>query len=142
MPISTSGVSSVEARTMVDAAIEHAAARGLAITVAVCDPGGALVAFGRSDGAIVPAVDFAVDKAYTAATLGTSTEAFGERMAGKASLGIGLGNRHRLTSWAGGLPVFSGSDRIGGIGVSGASDNEDVECAGAAVALAGFNVRP
>ncbi len=127
---------------MVGAAIDHAATRGLAIAVAVCDPGGALVAFGRSDGVIVPAVDFAIDKAYTAATLGTTTEAFGERMAGKASLGIGLGNRHRLMSWAGGLPVFFGSDRIGGIGVSGASDHEDVECAEAAVAMAGFTVRP
>ena len=140
MPITRAELSSSEARHVVDAAIAKAEDNGWDITVAVCDPKGTLVAFGRTDNVIVPAVEFAIDKAYTAATLGQSTASFGKRMAGETTLGIGLGNRTRMTSWAGGVPIFCGGRCIGGVGVSGARDQEDVECACAAIAESGFSV--
>ena len=139
MPITRTEISSSEARLVVDAAIARAESSRLDITVAVCDSRGTLVAFGRTDDVIVPAVEFAIDKAYTAATLGQSSESFGTRMASKAALGIGLGNRSRMTSWAGGVPVFFEGQCIGGVGVSGARDQEDVECARAAILESGLS---
>ena len=139
MPITRTEISSSEARQVVDAAIARAENSRLDITVAVCDSKGTLVAFGRTDDVIVPAVEFAIDKAYTAATLGQSSESFGERMASKKALGIGLGNRDRMTSWAGGVPVFFEGQCIGGVGVSGARDHEDVECARAAIMESGLS---
>ena len=140
MPVTRTEISSSEARQIVAAAIDHAREQGWEVTVAVCDSRGTLVAFGRTDNVVVPAVEFAIDKAYTAATLGTSTEAFGKRMASVTTLGIGLGNRSRMTSWSGGVPVFCDGVCIGGVGVSGARDQEDIECARAAIMAAGLSL--
>jgi len=45
------------------------------------DPQGVLPAFGRTDQVARPSVEFAIDKAYPAASLRKPTQAFGERMA-------------------------------------------------------------
>lgn len=123
---------------MVQAAVACAAENGWEITAAVVDAGGNLVAFLRTDGVITPAIGFAIDKAFTAATLRKASEGFGERMASKPTLALGLGTRDRLITWAGGLPIFSGPICIGGIGVSGARDHEDLACAKAALDACGF----
>jgi uncharacterized protein GlcG (DUF336 family) len=78
-------------------------------------------------------VDFAVDKAFTAASSGKSTRAFYERMSSSKELSMGLANRPRLITWEGGLPIIENDTVIGGIGVSGAAGNEDADCALAAL---------
>ena len=127
-------LSSEAAILLATSAIDHARANGWDITVAVCDSTGNLLAFRRTDNVVIPAIEFAIDKAYTAATLRNQTKAFGERMASHPTLSLGVGTRSRLLTWAGGMPVFSG-----GIGVSGARDHEDLACAEAALAAAGFS---
>ena len=122
------------AERAVAAALAHARANGWTVAVAVADPFGGLVAFGRLDGTPHPVADYAVDKAYTAATLRKSTRAFGERMAGSPTLSLGLANRARVLAWEGGLPIEHSGAVIGGIGVSGAAGAEDEACAGAAIA--------
>lgn len=114
-------------------ALDHARRRGWTVAAAVCDPFGGLVAFGRLDGTPLPVADYAIDKAYTAATLGKSTRAFGERMASTATLSIGLSNRPRVLAWQGGLPIEADGSTVGGFGVSGAAGSEDEECAEAAI---------
>lgn len=138
MTVTRHEISADEGLVMVQAAVAHAKANGLEITAAVCDPRGGLVAFLRTDQVIAPAEGFALDKAYTAATLRKASGAFGERMAGKPTLSLGVGTRERLITWHGGVPIFDGGLCIGGIGVSGAADHEDVECAEAAIRAAGF----
>lgn len=121
------------ARAAVAAALEHAAANGWRVAVAVCDPSGGLVAFGRDDRVPLPVGDFAIDKAFTAATLGRTTRAFGERMGSRPALSVGLATRKRLLAWPGGLPIEIDGAVVGGIGVSGAVDEEDEQCATVAI---------
>ena len=135
-------ISSKTAAQLTTESVAYARSKGWDIAAAVVDSRGALVAFLRTDDVVVPAIDFAVDKAYTAATLRKSTEAFFERADGSPSLRLGLANRPRLMVWSGGLPLFESGSCIGGIGVSGARDIEDVECALAAIRAAGLQHEP
>ncbi len=127
-------VSYESAKALVERALAHAAANGWTVAAAVCDPGGALVAFGRIDGTPAPVCDYAIDKAWTAATLGKSTAAFGERMTSRPTLTAGLSNRPRACAWDGGLPIVAEGAVVGGVGVSGALGPDDVACAEAALA--------
>jgi uncharacterized protein GlcG (DUF336 family) len=85
-----------------------------------------------------PIGEFAADKAFTAATMRRSTAGYFERMDASASLRLGLGNRDRLLVWGGGLPVVHEGRVVAGIGVSGAQDFEDIECAETALRAAGL----
>src|SRR5207244_3450455 len=58
------------ARQMVDAAVAHARANGLAMTSAVVDQAGTLVALGRMDGSHFMAPEIARGKAYGSAAFG------------------------------------------------------------------------
>jgi uncharacterized protein GlcG (DUF336 family) len=58
-----------------------------------------------------------------------STKAFGERAQEKPLLRMGLANRERLLVFPGGLPLLHEGSVIGAIGVSGARDEQDIECA-------------
>ena len=126
---------------MVTDALDHARANGWQVAAAVVDPHGHLVAFCRSERCAAPVGPFAIDKAYTAGTLGKSTRAFGERMASSPTLGLGLSTRERLLAWGGGVAIWEGEDCIGGLGVSGARDEEDIACAEAAIRAAGLDPR-
>ncbi|MCV6593344.1 MAG: heme-binding protein [Silicimonas sp.] len=121
------------ARSMVNAALDHARANGWAVAVSVLDPSGAVVASARMDGVAPAILQFAEDKAYTA-TLGKSTAAFAARMASAPDLTLGLQTRSRLCAWEGGLPIRLDGALIGAIGVSGAAGPEDAACAEAALA--------
>lgn len=118
---------------IVQTALAEARAQGWEIAAAVVDPFGGLVAFARTDGAAAPVGDFAQDKAWTAATLGKSSKDFGERMASSPTLSLGLSTRERLLAWGGGVSIMEGDQCIGGLGVSGAQDDEDIACAEAAI---------
>lgn len=127
-------VSAEAALSLVSFALEHAHANGWIVCAAVCDPGGHLVAFHRMNGVNVPPIEFAIDKAYTAATMRRATAALFARTETKPPLRLGLANRKRLLVFPGGLPIEHNGQVIGGLGVSGASDDEDVACAEAALA--------
>jgi len=126
------------ARAMVEDALNHAQENGWEVAVAIYDPSGGLVAFGRSDRVAMPSIQFALDKAWTAAGLGKSTQAFGQRALEIPSLGLGIGGRDRLMVWGGGVAILHSTGCIGGIGVSGAQEEEDIACAQAAIHKAGL----
>ena len=88
-------MSSKFAVKMAQAALDYAIDEGWEITVAVCDGSGILVAFMKTDNVIPAAVDFALDKAFTAATLRKATHEFGERMSSESRLSLGVGTRNR-----------------------------------------------
>jgi glc operon protein GlcG len=121
-------ISYAAANRLVAAAISHAQSKGWRVCVSVCDSSGLGIAMGRMDDVPPSIIDFATDKAFTAAMNGKSTHAFFERMSSSTALAMGLANRPRLITWEGGLPIVEDGAVIGGLGVSGAAGNEDVEC--------------
>lgn len=122
-----------KALKMVQAAHAKAAEFNVRIAVAVVDQGGHLVALGRMDGSSFLNNDAAYAMAYTSAGFGTSGSNV-LRFADAAwfrSLVVQSGGR--VTAADGGLPIRENGVTIGGVGVSGASDEQDKAIAQAAV---------
>ena len=92
-----------------------------------------MLASARMDDVSGQTLNFAADKAFTAATMRRSTRDFFLRMNSAEELRAGLANRPRLITWEGGLTIYHNKVVIGGIGVSGAQGHEDAECAEAAL---------
>jgi uncharacterized protein GlcG (DUF336 family) len=137
--VSTPGITAEAASAACVAAVAFAAARGWKINVAVVDRGGNLMAFLRQPGAFIHSIQIAIDKAYTAASFGFPTKAWMGAIGHDDGMKFGFSNQPRLIVFGGGLPVpGDGGEWIGGIGVSGASESEDEECARAGLAAIGL----
>lgn len=111
----------------------RAEALGIRINVAVTDASGTLAAFLRMPNAFLHSIDIAIDKAYTAASFGFPTSQWPQILAGDEGLRIGMPHRPRLVVFGGGLPITVDGQRLGGIGVSGGSAEQDAECAQAGI---------
>jgi len=123
------------AQKMVDKAVAKARELGVSENVAILDDGGNLKAFSRMDGAPVPTIEMAQNKAYTA-LLGISTQEFFNFIQGDPSLLAGVPTLARMAAWGGGFPIKVNGEVVGAIGVSGApAVQNDVDCARAALAL-------
>jgi uncharacterized protein GlcG (DUF336 family) len=138
MIVQMATLSCAAARQIVEAALAEAARQGLTVAVCVTDAQGHPLASARMEAATPPILTFAEDKAYTAATMRRATAAYAERMGARPSLMLGLSTRQRLLAWGGGLPVVHQGAVIGGIGVSGAQETEDVACAEAGLQALGL----
>ena len=120
---------------MVSAAVAKARELGVAENVVILDDGGNLKAFGRMDGAPLPTIEMAQNKAYTA-LFGVSTQDFFNFIQGDPSLLAGVPTLSRMAAWGGGFPIKVNGELVGAIGVSGApAVQNDVDCASAALAL-------
>jgi glc operon protein GlcG len=127
------------ARALVEAARAEADRLGLAIAAAVVDSGGQLVEAVRMDGAQLCAMPLAMDKAYTAVACGLPTAAWATRtQPGQADWGLNTALGGRLIAFAGGIPLYSGSILVGGLGISGAAAHQDEAVAEAAVSALGL----
>ena len=119
-------IDALAANTAVRAAVEHAASLGASVNVAVVDRAGVLIAFLRMPGAFVHSIDIAIDKAYTAASFGLPTGQWHEALQShSAAVREGIVRRPRFVVFGGGLPIVVNDQRIGGIGVSGGSEEQD-----------------
>jgi len=136
--IATRCITAAAAAAATQAAVAKAEALGIRINVAVTDAAGTLMAFLRMPGAFLHSIDIAIDKAYTAASFGFPTSQWGGVIGDDELLRIGLNQRARLVLFGGGLPVVEGGERIGGIGVSGGSAEQDEVCAAAGLAALGL----
>ncbi len=134
----TPGIGWEAASQAVAAALRHAQSHGWRINAAVVDRGGNLMAFARMPGAFLHSIDIAIDKAYTAASFGFPTKAWMGAIGHDEGMKLGFAARPRLVVFGGGLPIHFGDDWIGGIGVSGASESEDEQCARAGLAAIGL----
>jgi len=132
------GISWEAANTAVQAAVRYAEDHGWKINVAVVDRGGNLMAFLRMPGAFIHSIDLAIDKAYTSASFGFPTKAWMGAIGHDDGMKFGFSNQPRLIVFGGGVPIRIGDDWIGGIGVSGASESEDEECAKAGLKALGL----
>ena len=133
------GITWEAANTAAQAAVRFAEAHGWKINVAVVDRGGNMIAFLRMPGAYIHSINLAIDKAYTSASFGFPTKAWMGAIGHDDGMKFGFSNQPRLIVFGGGLPIRIGNDWIGGIGVSGASESEDEECAKAGLEAIGLS---
>jgi len=132
-------IDATEASHAVSASVAHAAVLGIRVNVAVVDAGGNLAAFLRMPGAFLHSIDIAIDKAYTAASFGLPTSQWHVALQQHSeAVREGIVRRARFVGFGGGLPIVEVDQRIGGIGVSGASEAQDEECARAGLAAIGM----
>jgi len=96
--------------------------------VAVVDTHGELVAFLRTDGCPLPSIANAMNKAYTAARERITSEELGRRSREEGFPMTNYGDL-RYISWGGGVPIVSGGEVVGAVGVSGLPEAEDVALA-------------
>lgn len=138
--VNQAGIGWEAASAAAQAAVRYAEERGWRINVAVVDRGGNLMGFLRMPGAYIHSIDIAIDKAYTAASFGFPTKAWMGAIGHDDGMKFGFANQPRLIVFGGGLPIRLPGDAewIGGIGVSGASETEDEECARAGLAAIGL----
>lgn len=134
------GITAEAAAAAVQAAVRYAEeqGKGWKINVAVVDRGGNLMAFLRQPGAFIHSIQIAIDKAYTSASFGFPTKAWMGAVGHDEGMKLGFSAQPRLIVFGGGLPIQVGADWIGGIGVSGASEAEDEECARAGLKAIGL----
>lgn len=125
-----------KAKKAIEAAEAKARELGIAVSTAIVDEYGDLVAFSRMEGAIKISPKFALAKAYTAGTIGMATADMAPyAVPNKPYYGMDALFGGELTTIAGGLPIKDDQRLVGGIGVGGSADvNQDVECAKAALA--------
>ena len=96
------------------------------VAVAVVDNHGFLVYFERMDNTQTGSMDVAVGKAKSAATYRRPTRAFADAINKGGPATATLPN---VFASPGGLPIMSGGNVIGGVGVSGVTGDQDEQCA-------------
>jgi len=111
------------ARKALDTALARAKESGIAVTVAVVDAGGHLLALERMEGGKFHTVHSATTKAACAASNKRSTGskgAVGQALDVAHALGLALAaGPERWTAMEGGAPIMAGGECIGGVGVAG-----------------------
>lgn len=108
--------------------------RGISSSIVVMDEVGRVKASLRMDGASDFTFQAATDKAFTAVNAGMPTAMWDSIIDGNAHAGIRLTSAiSRLSMLPGGIPILAHGAVVGAVGVSGGTDEQDVEIAEAAV---------
>jgi len=123
------------ARLLVESVTAAARAAGRAVTVAVVDTAGVLVAFERMDGAPRFSADLAASKARTAMTFGRPTSAMEATFADRPAFTSSFVLQGDWYLGRGGFPVRVDDAVVGGIGVSGDDAEREEDLARAAAEL-------
>ena len=122
----TRSIASAGAERALAAAAAEARKQGWAVSIAVVDPAGELVAFLRLDGASQASVDVSRAKARTAARFRRPTKAFDSTLtAGRLAI-LGL---EGATPVEGGVPIVINGEVVGAVGVSGVTSAQDAQVA-------------
>lgn len=111
------------------AAIDKGLESDLKVCAALVDSGGNPLVTLRYPGAPLHCVALAEDKAYTCASFGFPSADWRAILDASPTLAAGLPPRPRWALIGGGLPIRAGDELIGGIGVSGGSEEQDALCA-------------
>lgn len=123
----TKRVLTLEAATRAaDAAEAEARKNNWAVSIAVLDDSGQMILFRRMDGAKLVATDIAIRKARTAAYFQGPTKDLEAEVAGGRTALLPIDGFMPLE---GGVPIVSGGQLVGAIGVSGVTGAQDAQCA-------------
>ena len=119
------------AQKMADACEAKAIAEGWRkINIAIFDDGANLKLFRRQDGSFTHSIQIAQLKGRTSAGMPRATRALGDFAYANPDRPYGIQEVPGLVVFPGGLPIMAGDGtQIGGIGVSGATGDQDEECA-------------
>ena len=104
--------------------------RGLAAVIAVADAHGELIALLRLDGAPLPSILIASNKAWTAARERQPSRALGQKARHpQDGFDMAYYGDPRYIGWGGGVPVLKDGVVVGSVAVSGLTEAEDMEMA-------------
>jgi glc operon protein GlcG len=117
---------------MIQAAVAKAQELQVKLSVAVCDTGGNLIAFDRMDGTIVVSATVAQGKAAAAAGFGRPSGALAADSPVIQAVIAATGGR--MLPARGAVPVVKAGEVVGAIGASGATAEQDEQCAQAGAA--------
>ena len=118
-----------QAELAIDAAVKKSIELGVKMNICVVDAGANLKAFRRMDGAWLGSIDISMKKAKTARYFDMDSEVLGTlSQPGGSLFNIEVSNSGLIT-FPGGIPIKSGGNVIGAIGVSGSSVENDREVA-------------
>lgn len=114
------------AKRLIEAVEQKAAQMGVNAVIAVANRGANPVAVHCMDNAYIASYDIAFHKAYTCAALKMSTTEL-KKLAqpGEALYGIQHTNNGKIVIFGGGIPIIIDGQCIGGLGVSGGSEEQD-----------------
>ena len=114
------------AKDIIHRVILKAKEMGVKAVVAVSDAGANPVCVECMDDSYIASYDIAVNKAYTVVSLKMPTKNLKSLAAPGGSLyGIQFTNGGRIVIFGGGVPLKAGDKIIGGLGVSGGTEEED-----------------
>lgn len=104
--------------------------RNKAAVITVADSHGELIALLRLDGAPLPSIQIAANKAWTAARERKPSREIGQKVRDpEKGFDIAYYGDPRIVGWGGGLPVFVDGVVVGAVGVSGLPQEEDMQLA-------------
>jgi len=117
-----------DAQIILNAILAQVLSQEKGASVAVVDAHGELIAFARTDSCRLPSITIAINKAYTAVREHRPSKSLGDSSREKGFPMTNFGEL-RYVTWGGGLPVVVEGSVVGAVGVSGLSEEEDVELA-------------
>lgn len=117
------------------AARECAEKYDLQVSISVVDAGGHLLSFARVAGTPWSSIDLSQGKARTAVSFGMPSNTLGNMIdSATERVRLHLLLRPDIVAMGGAFPVRIGGRIVGAIDVSGASEEQDIECAEAGLA--------
>jgi uncharacterized protein GlcG (DUF336 family) len=122
------GITGEAAAEVIRSVLETEGPGGRALSIAVVDDAGVLLAFQRMTGAPRFSADFAIAKARTAAAFGTETSRLEDLYADRPVFAHSFVAQGNYFLGRGGVPIVVGGAVVGAVGVSGADAHgeEDV----------------
>lgn len=116
------------------AALQKADELGVSVSIVIVNTAGLAIHSAHMEGAPFQCQDIALKKALTAVGFSASTQIWEERLKNMSpAVQQGLPLQKGMALFGGGEPFYFGDELIGAIGISGASEEQDVLCAQAAI---------
>ena len=124
-----------EAQRAIQAIQAELQKRGKAAVIAVADAHGELISLLRIDGAPLPSITIATNKAWTAARERMPTRELGQTARDPVNgFDMAYYGDPRYIGWGGGVPVIIDGAVVGSVAVSGLPEQEDMDLAQIGVA--------
>lgn len=118
-----------DAKLIIDAAIEEANKYQWAVSIAVCDLTGCLIALSRLNNAPAMSAKIAEQKSFTSVISGKSSGSYENMINDGRFAALSM----PITPLQGGVPIIVEESLIGAIGVSGVKPDQDEQIAQAAL---------